>query len=138
MKRKRLFSMICTATALGAAGLAFAQDPQRDRLRDQTQAQERLLTQERERIYGADVMTPQERIEYRNQMRLLQTEQEREKFRLEHHARMQERAKTRGLTLPDEPPVQGRGAGPRYGEPPGMGMGPRPGAGPGAGGGKGR
>ena len=78
-------------------------------------------------------MTAQERLEYQNRMRELKTQQEPEQFRLEHHAKMQERAKERGLKLPDEPPVRGKGTGPRYGDRPGMGQGagPRGGAGSG-------
>lgn len=68
-------------------------------------------------------MTAQERNEYANRMRLLRTEEEREQFRKEHHEQMKERAKARGLTLPDDPPAQGRGAGPRSGNPPAAGAG---------------
>lgn len=76
-------------------------------------------------IYGSQLMTQQERAEYRAKMRSLSTTQEREQFRLEHHQRMQERARERGLTLPDEPPARGgRGMGPG-----GQGMGPGGGAG---------
>ena len=81
-------------------------------------------------IYGSQLMTQQERNEYRARMRNLRTAQERERFRLEHHERMQERARARGITLPDEPPARGgRGMGPG-----GQGMGPGgggPGGGPG-------
>jgi hypothetical protein len=80
-------------------------------------------------IYGSQLMTRQERIEYRNQMRSMKTQEERNAFRLEHHNRMQERAKERGLSLPDAPPARGGGMGPGGG-----GMGP----GPGMGGGRGR
>ncbi|MBI5784375.1 MAG: hypothetical protein HZA64_02865 [Rhodocyclales bacterium] len=83
-------------------------------------------------IYGSQLMTRQERMEYRNQMRTLKTQQERNAFRLEHHTRMQERAKERGMTLPDTPPAAGGGMGPGRAAG-GMGMG-----GPGMGGGRGR
>ena len=79
-------------------------------------------------IYGSQLMTQQERIEYRNQMRTLKTQEERNAFRVEHHKRMQERAKEKGLTLPDTPPATGGGMGPGAGG----------GMGPGAGGGMGR
>ena len=81
-------------------------------------------------IYGSQLMTRQERIEHRNQMRTLKTEEERNAYRLEHHNKMQERAKERGVTLPDSPPAAGGGMGP------GAGGGRGPGAG--AGGGRGR
>jgi 1,2-phenylacetyl-CoA epoxidase catalytic subunit len=65
-------------------------------------------------------MTEQERNEYRQRMRTAKTEEERERIRADHHKRMKERAKERGVTLPDEPPVRG-----------GMGRGPGGGPGPG-------
>lgn len=84
-------------------------------------------------IYGSQLMTQQERADYRARMRSLRTAQERERFRLEHHERMRERARARGVTLPDEPPARGgRGMGPG-----GQGMGPG-GGGPGGGGPGGR
>ena len=99
----------------------------------QTPAPTQAQTQQR--IYGSQFMTVQERNDYRQQMRALQNQQEREQFRSEHHTKMQERAKERGLTLPDPMPAQGKGAGQRAGNAPGMGAGP--GQVPG-GGGKGR
>ena len=44
-------------------------------------------------------------------MRNATSEAERQKIRNEHHRRMQERAKKKGLTLPDEPPKKGKGMG---------------------------
>jgi hypothetical protein len=69
-------------------------------------------------IYGSQLMTEQERAEYRDRMRAATSEQEREQIRQEHHARMQERAEERGVMLPDQPPVTGmqRGAGPGGGQ----------------------
>lgn len=76
-------------------------------------AQDRVQQRDQERIYGSQLMTEQERIEYRNQMRSKRTEQERETLRQEHHQRMLDRAKERGIQLPDEPPQgAGRGMGP--------------------------
>lgn len=71
-------------------------------------------------MYGSQLMTEQERIEHRAKMRSLQTEEERQAYRQEHHKRMQERATEMGVTLPDEPPARGRGMGPQGG---GMGQG---------------
>lgn len=115
-----LSTLIATACAVVTIDSTLAQAPQRERIQEQTQAQTR------ERIYGSQLMTPQERNEYRRRMRELKTQQEREQFRKEHHERMQARAKERGVTLPAEPPVQGRGMGPRYGDTPGAGAGPQP------------
>ena len=91
--------------------------------REQTQATQQVQTQER--IYGSELMTPQERNAYQNRMRATKTEQEREALRLEHHRQMQERARAQGKTLPDMPPAgmgPGSGMGPGMG--PGSGMGP--------------
>lgn len=65
-----------------------------------------------QQIYGSHLMTEQERAEHRAKMRAAATEEERERIRREHHELMEERAKERGLTLPDEPPArQGAGQG---------------------------
>jgi hypothetical protein len=84
-------------------------------------------------IYGSQLMTEQERLEYRERMRAATTAEERERIRLEHHAQMQERAREMGIELPDEPPMTGMGRGMGQGQ--GMGTGQRrmmsPGAGPG-------
>lgn len=79
----------------------------------------------RERVFGSELMTEAERAEHRARMRSFATEEEREAYRREHHAKMQERAKQRGVELPEEPLERRRGAG----------MGPAgPGRGSGAGG----
>ncbi len=97
-------------------------------------------------IYGGQMMTPQERDEYRAKMRDAKTPEERSALQAENHKAMQERAKARGVTLPDQPPRgPGTGKGPGYG--PGAGgkgpgwqgqtancaQGQGPGCGPGAG-----
>jgi len=61
-------------------------------------------------IYGSQLMTAQERAEHRDRMRAAKTLEEREQIRAEHHERMQARAKERGVTLPDQPPMR-RGPG---------------------------
>ena len=102
-----------------------------------------------EQIYGSQLMTQQERSEYRARMRAAKTAAEREQIRAEHHARMTERAQGRGVTLPNEPPGRGRGKGrgpggmgPGGGRGTGGGMGPGGGMGQGGGmgpgGGRGR
>ncbi|KAF0101763.1 MAG: hypothetical protein FD187_1806 [bacterium] len=74
-------------------------------------------------IHGSQLMTAQERIEYRNRMHTATTALEREQIRLEHHQAMQARAKAQGKSLPDAPPALGGGMGPGWG-PGGGGMGP--------------
>jgi hypothetical protein len=62
-------------------------------------------------IYGYQLMTPEERQAHRIKMRSMTTAQEREAYRLEHHRAMQERAKARGVTLPEAPMPMGMGMG---------------------------
>jgi len=71
------------------------------------------------RAFGWNLMTPEERVEHRAKMRSFTTKEEREQYRIEHHKKMQERMKERGVTLPDQPRN-------------------RDGMGPGGGGGRGR
>jgi len=92
-----------------------------------------LYAQDEDVIYGRQLMTEQEIQEHRNQIRGFQTEQEREQYRLEHHQRMQERARTQGVTLPDEPAPRGKGMGQGQGQGQGQGMGPGKGQGKGYG-----
>ena len=120
MKLRFTQGILIAAVATGISLPALAQD--QTRTQDQTKAQDQIRDQD---IYGSQMMTVQERNEYRNKMRAAKTAQERERIRAEHHERMKVRAKERGMTLPDEPPV-GRG--------PGMGPGPGGGMGPGGGG----
>ena len=75
-------------------------------------------------IYGSQLMTNQERIEYRNKLQAARTAEGREQIRLQHHEQMQLRAKERGVTLPDNPPAKGGGQGRGVGPGGGMGMGP--------------
>jgi hypothetical protein len=89
-----------------------------------------------EPIYGRQLMTEQERNEYREQMQNMKTEQEREAFRSQHHEEMKKRAKERGVTLPEEPRERGgKGMGMEHGQ--GMDHGQKKGMGQGMGGGQG-
>lgn len=56
-----------------------------------------------ESVYGWNMMTEQERIQHRETMRNLKTNEERERYRIEHHKKMQERVKEKGLSMPDMP-----------------------------------
>jgi Ni/Co efflux regulator RcnB len=76
-----------------------------------------------EQVYGSQLMTKQERAEHRKKMRSAKTVEAREQVRAEHHERMKERAKARGVTLPDQPPAVGGGMGPGGGAGAGMGGG---------------
>jgi hypothetical protein len=96
---------LAALAALGVLlGSAAAQPQVQDRTRLQTQEQ----IQDRD-IYGYQLMTPEERAEYRSRMRAANSFEERERIRAEHYARMQERAQERGLTLPEQPRYGGPG-----------------------------
>lgn len=97
--------------------------------------------QDQQPVYGSQLMTQQEMAEHRAKMRAAKTQQERNQIRNEQHERMQQRAKERGVTLPNQPPQNrphngmgpgngmGNGTGPRNGMGPGQGMGPGDGTG---------
>lgn len=76
-----------------------------------------------EQVFGSQIMTQQERLEYRNRMREAATQEEREQIRVQHHEQMRERAKERGVTLPEDPPARGMGGGMGSGAGGGMGGG---------------
>lgn len=119
MKRTWMVLVVLSAVAL-PSGLVVAAEQERAEIQAQTQKQEQ--------VYGSQLMTKQERNEYHARMRAATTAREREQIRLEHHKAMQERARERGVTLPDEPPMGGGGMGPDGG-----GMGPGGGMGSGSG-----
>ena len=105
---------LAAAVSLSAVMLstsAVAQDKIQDQTKDQISDQDKLQTQDRTRdmIYGSQLMTLTERNQYRDQMRTLETAQEREAFRLKHHEQMQERARAAGVKLPNTPPAAGMG-----------------------------
>lgn len=98
-------TLACTLLLGGSAAFAADKVQAQDQARDQTQLQDQ--------IYGSQLMTEQERLQHRNMMRSFKTNEEREAYRQEHHKKMQERAKEKGVQLPDEPLPQGsmRGSG---------------------------
>jgi len=131
-QKNRLAGMaLVAAVSLSAVAMSAAAIAQ-DKIQDRTQNRDRVQDQ----IYGSQLMTAKERNEYRAKMRSMHTAEEREAYRLEHHKQMQERAREKGITLPDAPPAQrgGMGAGPGGGMGGGMGSGPGGGMGGGAGG----
>jgi len=131
----RVFTVSLIALSLfTGASLVSAADKDKDRDRD------RVQQQDQETVYGWQIMTEQERAEHRAKMRSFKTEREREQYRMEQHERMEERAKERGITLPDVPPQRGQGMRPGNGMgggmSPGNGMGGGMGPGGGSGGGR--
>lgn len=74
-------------------------------------------------VYGGQLMTKQERQEFRERMRNAKTVEEREQIRKEHHEEMRKRAADMGVELPEEPPARGMGGGMGPGGGMGGGMG---------------
>jgi len=95
--------------SLNAANPPKAPDTNRVRteseVRQETRIQEREETRVRKHqkdgIFGGEMMTKQERKQYRKQLRDCKTKEERERFRMEHRHRMQERARLQGIELAD-------------------------------------
>ncbi|WP_414041145.1 hypothetical protein ACJU26_03410 [Acidithiobacillus sp. M4-SHS-6] len=122
MSKKLFFIPILGAVLCLPAGVALAAD-----------APPAVGQVQNPMMYGSQLMTPQERAEYRAKLRAAKTIQEREQIRQEHHKEMMELAKKRGVTLPPVPPAGGAGMGPGRMNG-GAGMGPgAAGMGPGAG-----
>lgn len=118
MKRTFIATAIAAAFAFAAAG-AFAQAtaPAAPAAPAAPQA-----TTQADRVYGYQLMTPEERTAYQDKMRAATTWEERQKIRDEHRALMDQRAKEKGVTLAEP-------RGPRQGAGPGPGPGPRGGPG---------
>ncbi|HEX9758564.1 MAG TPA: hypothetical protein VGB26_12335 [Nitrospiria bacterium] len=119
LQRIFLMSVLVSGLVL-SAGLGIAEEQQG--------TEKQTQNQEQEQIFGSELMTPKEREEYRGKIHAAKTAEKREEIRQEHHIHMKERAKERGLTLPDMPPENGMGH-----MKPGVGMGPGGGKGPGEG-----
>lgn len=127
MKRTVLLAVVAGSLTLPSAPVRAA-----DQQQDRDQVKEKKQDQAQEQIYGSQLMTRKERLEYRARMRAAKTAEERQRIRNEHHEQMKERAKAKGITLPDMPPVRGGGMG-SGGMGPGGGMGSGGGMGPGGG-----
>ena len=81
------------------------QDRDRDQLRDPLHVQDRDQLRDRD-IYGSELMTRQERREYRDRVQNVAGVPEWAQFRAEHQQRMLARAEERGVELP--PPFYGQ------------------------------
>ena len=69
-----------------------------------------MSSPDRQPIYGSQLMTDEEREEFRGRMRAAATPEERERLRQEHHDQMRQRAAARGISLPEVPPAARGGA----------------------------
>jgi len=75
--------MIAVSAMFLMAAPAMAQEQESE------QEQEMEHEREREQVYGSQLMTKQERLEYSKKMREAASEQERETIRAEHHKKCQ-------------------------------------------------
>lgn len=101
MNRKPVIAVVLVSSLLLPSGFVLAAQQETER--------ERLQVQEREHLYGSQIMTEQERNEYRARIGAAKTQEQREQIRMQHHERMRERAQEQGLSLPDAPPLKGGG-----------------------------
>lgn len=95
----------------------FDRDRLRDRDRITSPSRDRDRTQDRihapdnaglggNGIYGGEMMSEQERIQYREQLRLTESDPKaREKFMAQHQEKMQKRARAKGVDVKDPPAV---------------------------------
>jgi hypothetical protein len=90
-----------------------------------------LAAQDNEEVFGRELMTQTELQEHRNTMKNMNTDAERAQYRQQHHERMLQRAREKGVELKN-----GMGQGSGKGK--GMGMGQGMGAGQGMGMGSGQ
>ena len=94
-----------------------AMDRKQDRKQDRTNGPEngdmtkqRQMTQNQQGqmnqqgIYGGELMSEQERNQYREQLRLTDSDPEQQtRFKAQHQEKMQKRAQEKGVKLPDPP-----------------------------------
>ncbi len=67
--------------------------------------------QTQEQVYGSQLMTAEERAEHRAKIRSLKTKEERKTYMLEHHKMIVERAKERGVKVPEMTPAKRKSMG---------------------------
>jgi hypothetical protein len=93
---------VLAGSLLAISGVTLAAEEVKEQVRNRTQT-------ETQPVLGRQIMTPEEKAQQRTKMRNATSTEEREKVRSEHHEEMKARAKEQGVTLPDEPPMQGQG-----------------------------
>jgi hypothetical protein len=75
----------------------------------QAQTPTQTPTQTQTQIYGSQLMTDAERVEFQTKMRSLKTDKERDALRLDQINKMNLRATEKGITLQHTPPAAGSG-----------------------------
>src|SRR5690554_2558630 len=97
MKKNTLLASALASALLLPSGFAMAAE--------QTSTKESVQKQlqEKEQVYGSQLMTQEERAKHQAKMKAAKTAEERQAIRKEHHQQMEARAKERGITLAEEP-----------------------------------
>lgn len=113
MKKSLVISAMAAFMVL-SSGLVMAED--------MAVSKDKLETTKQEAVRGGQLMTREEREEFRNNMRSAQSAEERQKIQKEHHERMRARAKERHLNMSKEPPFDGMRGNMRDGTGAGMGQ----------------
>ena len=91
---------LCLISGAGWAEQKGAMHEERHEAMEKERMEEMEMHKEgREHVYGWELMSKQERLEYRRMMRSLHTEQERQAYRKQHHEKMKKRAEEAGLKL---------------------------------------
>lgn len=103
MKRKTFLLSALVGIMSLSTGFAVADD----NMKSMGSSDSTMQMHDQDQIYGSQLMTEEERTEYRSKMRSAQTAKEREDIRNEHHQEMQDRAREQGVTLPATPPAHG-------------------------------
>jgi len=76
----------------------------------QSSKEVQVEVQKQEQIYGSNIMSEQERVEYRARLNEAETAEEQKRVRMEHRKRMEQRAEKYGISLSGESSVQDQGA----------------------------
>ena len=99
---RQLQTRLATTFTAALAGALLTMPALAQQVQPRGQAAVPSQVRAQERIYGEELMTPQERNAYRERMRALETEQQRAAYGREHQQQMQSRAAERGVTLPEQ------------------------------------
>lgn len=99
MMKTSLSTALLLGSLLASTGIpTIAADQDRDR--DHQIDQDRQRLQQQDRIDGWNLMTEQERQQYRERMQHLETQQERERFRDQQHELMMQRMREQPRDMP--------------------------------------
>jgi hypothetical protein len=111
--KKRLLTVSALAIALSLQASFIWADGVADKLAltttAPTPAKKKAQVEDQEKIYGVQLMKPEERAAFRAKMSAAKTTEERDQIRDENHQAMQKRAHSHGLNLPNQVPAEKQG-----------------------------